>query len=477
MVSSLMSNMFDVIVIGSGPGGQTASIRTAQLGGKVAVIERSFLGGVCTNWGCIPTKALLRSVECLEEIKRSQEFGIKVGEISFDLESIVKRKDTIISKLRDGIKYLFESNNIVIFKGKGILSGPNSVTVKKDDGTSEEIKAKSIILATGSKNKTPPMSGIESIVDNANRNDILSPKKIPNSLLIIGGGPEGAEFACIYAALGSKVTIVEMMSTLIPTEEKELGIRLARALNKKGIRIMLGATVKNFNKDENQVNATIKSKVGEESLAIDKVLIAAGRAPNIDELGLESVGISYNSRGIFVDERMETNIRDIYAVGDLVTVSLAHVASEQGVVAAENSMGLKSTYDPRAIPRCVYTIPEVAAVGLTLKDAKDQGYDVINGRFPFSANGRALTLGDVEGTVKIIAEKTSKEILGIHIIGPRASDLIPEATLAIKLKLKLTDLSTVIHPHPTLSEVIKEAALDAEGFALNLAAKGKDTNN
>lgn len=240
---------------------------------------------------------------------------------------------------------------------------------------------------------------------------------------------------------------------------------------------MLGATVKNFNKDENQVNATIKSKVGEESLAIDKVLIAAGRAPNIDELGLESVGISYNSRGIFVDERMETNIRDIYAVGDLVTVSLAHVASEQGVVAAENSMGLKSTYDPRAIPRCVYTIPEVAAVGLTLKDAKDQGYDVINGRFPFSANGRALTLGDVEGTVKIIAEKTSKEILGIHIIGPRASDLIPEATLAIKLKLKLTDLSTVIHPHPTLSEVIKEAALDAEGFALNLAAKGKDTNN
>jgi dihydrolipoamide dehydrogenase len=267
------------------------------------------------------------------------------------------------------------------------------------------------------------------------------------------------------------VTVVEMMPTLIPLEEEELGIRLSKSLSSRGIRIMVGTTVKEFRK-KSVIEALTVSKSGEEQIVeSEKVLLAAGRAPNLDDLGLESAGVTYSRRGVFVDEYMETNVKGVFAIGDCVTVSLAHVASEQGIVAAENALGHRSIYDSRIIPRCIFTMPEVAAVGMTSKEAKDHGYELLTGRFPFSASGRALTLGETEGTVKIIAEKSTKKILGFHIIGNRASELIPEATLAIKMQAKLSDLGGLIHPHPTLSEGLKEAALEAEGVALDLAAK------
>jgi dihydrolipoamide dehydrogenase len=304
-----------------------------------------------------------------------------------------------------------------------------------------------------------------------NEHEALSPTKVPKSLLIIGGGPEGVEFATIYSNLGSKVTLVEMMPNIIPLEDEEMSTRLSKILTSSGVTVYTKSVVKEVRPKNGYVEVCISTDGAESKILVEKVLLAAGHIPNLENLGLEEVGVAYTERGISVNERMETSVKGVYAVGDVVTVSLAHVAFEQGIVAAENAMGLNSTYDSRVVPRCIYTIPEVAAVGLTTQQAREQKIDFITGRFPFTASGRALTLGETEGLIKVLAEKSSKKIIGVHIIGPRASDLIPEAALAMKMGATISDLAKTIHPHPTLSEALKEAALDAIGEAIHLGKK------
>jgi len=462
---------YDVIVIGGGPGGYVAAIRAAQLGGRVALVEAAHLGGTCTNWGCIPTKALLRSVECLVEARRAEEFGVILGSVEFSLEAIVKRKDEIVSRLREGIKYLLDSYGVTLIHGRGKLLSPTKVSVSKPDSSKLVLEGRAIILATGSKNRLLPIPGLNEVDVMTNEHEALSPKKVPESLLIIGAGPEGVEFATIYSNLGSRVTLVEMMPTVLPLEDEEMGIRLSRALTSNGVALYTKSVVKEVQRKSGHIDVCISTDGVETRVQVERVLLAAGHVPNLDDLGLDEVGVAYTKKGITVNERMETSVKGVYAVGDVVTVSLAHVASEQGIVAAENAMGLNSTYDSRVVPRCIYTIPEVAAVGLTTQQAREQKIDFVTGRFPFTASSRALTLGETEGVIKVLAEKGSKKIIGVHIIGPRASELIPEAALAMKMGATVYDLAETIHPHPTLSEALKEAALDAIGEAIHLGKK------
>jgi dihydrolipoamide dehydrogenase len=463
---NLVGEIYDVGVIGGGPGGYVAAIRAAQLGGKVVLVEKDRFGGTCINWGCIPTKALLRSIELLSETKRAQEFGLVVKESSIDLKRLMERKEAIVKRLVDGINYLLDANGVKVLKGIGAISSPKQITITQDCETISA-DAEVIIIATGSRAKILPIPGVDSR-GVMTSDEALIIEAVPESLLIIGGGPEGAEFACIYSRLGCRVTIVEMLPNMLPFEDRELGNRLAQALKKEGVTIHTNTTVKKIIDGERAKKVTLLSGDKEMDIEVEKVMLAVGRQPNVEGIGLEKLGVNYGKKGIIVNDRMQTNIKDVYAIGDVAGGGLAHVASEQGIVAAENAMGEDVKIDLKAVPRCVYSIPEVAAVGLTETQAKEGGHDIAIGRFPFSANGRALTLGDAEGVVKIVSDKKTGEILGVHIVGPRATDLIPEAVLAVKLKAKTEDLAKTIHPHPTLSEVLKEAALDSQGAAINM---------
>jgi dihydrolipoamide dehydrogenase len=469
----MSTSRYDVVVVGCGPGGYVAAIRAAQLGGKVAVVEAAQLGGTCTNWGCIPTKALLTSVEYLVKARKAKEFGVIVGSIDFSLEDIVRRKDEIVSRLRNGIKYLLDSYSVTLIQGRGRLRSPTKVSVNRPDGSILELEGRAIILATGSKNRLLPIPGLNEVDVMTNEHEALSPKKVPESLLIIGGGPEGVEFATIYSNLGSKVTLVEMMPNLLPLEDEEIGSRLNKALTASGVTVYTKSVIKEVKRKNGYIDVLISTDGAESRILVEKLLLAAGHVPNVDDLGLEDVGVSCSEKGILVNKRMETSVKGVYAVGDVVTVSLAHVAMEQGVVAAENAMGINSIYDSRVVPRCIFTMPEIAAVGLTTQQAREQKIDFIVGRFPFAASGRALTLGETEGVVKVLAEKDSKKIIGVHIIGPKASDLISEAALAMKMGATIYDVAETMHPHPTLSEALKEAALDTVGEAIHLGKKSK----
>ncbi len=460
----------DVVIVGGGPAGYVAAIRASQLGGKVILIEKGSLGGTCLNRGCIPTKALLHSVGVLESARQGKDYGVSVGEISIDFAKMLSHKDTVVNTLVTGVQYLMRSNAIEVIKGTGKVISPTEVEV--DSGQQEAVKAARIILAPGSVPSVVPIPGVDGsgVITS---DDALQLPEIPHSLLVIGGGAIGVEFATIFAKLGTKVTIVEMLPQIIPTEDHELSMSLKGVLERDGIKIFTSAQVSRIEDDpEGDKLISVATGEGEQKLTAELVLVAVGRKSNIEGLGLERVGIKTERGSITVNDRMETNIAGIYAAGDAIGgILLAHVASAEGVIAVENALGRESVIDYKVVPRCIYTMPEVAAVGLTENQAREEGLNLKVGRFPFTANPKALILGQRDGFVKVLSDAKSGEIFGIHIFGPQATELISEAALAMKMEATVSGISSTIHAHPTLSEVIRETALDAEGVVVHMPRK------
>jgi dihydrolipoamide dehydrogenase len=452
----------DVAVVGAGPGGYVAAIRAAQLGASVVCIEKEYLGGVCLNVGCIPTKALIRSAELFATIKHAERFGIHAENVSVDYPAMVKREQTVVKRLVGGVGALFKSNGIDSLMGFASFNDDKSLAVKLNDGGEEQVRARNIIIATGSSPSRPPLPGMDSaaVVDSSGA---LGLDHVPARLTIIGGGVIGVEFGCMFANLGSQVTIVEMLPSIIAMEDAEVIKALDADLRKLGITILVDAKLKEIKGQ----TAVIESD-GQKEIEGDVILVATGRSPNTRELGLDKVGVELNRGWITVDDDMRSNVDGIYAVGDVNGRSLlAHAGFAQGVRAAETIAGRKSAQDVKLVPRCIYTVPEIAAVGITEREARESHPNVKVGRFPFSANGKAQCVGEPTGFVKIVADAEFGEILGVHIYGHEASSLIMEGTLAMRLEAAVEDVFTTIHPHPTLTESMGEAALAVDGMALH----------
>jgi len=455
-----MKEEFDVSVIGGGPGGYTAAIRAAQLGGKVVLIEKNKLGGVCNNYGCIPSKTMLRLAEIQSNINIAEQFGIKLIKAHVDVKQLHDNRKNLLVKLANGVETLLTSNGVKIIFGRAEFKSRNEILVSKSDNSTESIKVKNVIIGTGSTGTKPKIFGDSQNV--VNSEEFLSSNEIPQNILIVGGGPEGVEFACMLANFGCNVTIVEMLDRLLPQEEREISSRMEKVLKDSGVKVLTHTKVIEV-KDE----LTTKVKVSSgKFLEADKVIVSTGRKPNTQSLGLENIGVKIDELGkIIVTDKMETSVKGIYAIGDVIGARYAHEAMENGIVAAENIMKLNSSMNGHIIPRCTYTIPEVACVGLTEDEAK-KNYNILVGKFYLKASGRAMTLGNTEGFVKVVIDKKTKRFLGIHIMNERASDMVGEALLAMKY-LKADDVVNTIHPHPTLVESIKEAVLDAYGRAIH----------
>ena len=462
-----MPNKGNIVIIGGGLGGYVAAIRGAQLGAQVVLIEKDTLGGTCVNRGCIPTKALLHSADVLSLAKEAETFGIRIEKASLDFPAVMKRKEDVVKRLVSGVTSLMRKNKVKVIKGTGSMIEPRMVKILENN---EEIKGDSIIIATGSKAATVSIKGInESGVITSD--EALVMEQLPQSTLIIGGGVIGLELAQILSRMGAKVTVVEMMPQILPNEDTESAQILEGILKEDGIEVVTGATVTSIastGHGKKMVSFSTKEG-GEEKRIVEKVLLAVGRCPYTDDLGIEKLGIAMDNYRIIANERMETNIPGIYAVGDVVGgLMLAHLAAAEGKCAVENAMSLDSRMDYRAVPRCVYTSPEMAGVGLTEEEAKKEYQDVQVGRFPFIANGRAVTLDKAKGMVKIIADAKYGQVLGVHIVGPQATELIAEAMLGIQLEATIKDIASAIQAHPTLSEALMEAALGVEGKAIHI---------
>jgi len=463
------SEAYDVAVVGGGPGGYVAAIRAAQLGGRVVLVERGELGGTCTNRGCIPTKALLRSLEVYSLIQKAPRLGINVDNASINFKEAMRRKDTIVGLSVKNIGYLLKKNNVEVIHGNGILSGQKQIQVSRSDGGKADVNARSIILATGSAPARIPVAGAEG-TGVITSDEALQLEEAPESIVIAGGGAVGLEFGSIFNGYGSKVTVLEMMSQILPGEDREIAIYLRELMQRNGVDVHTDARVLGIDDtedDEKIVHASLPQ--GEREFQGRKVLLATGRIPLSSNIGLENLGVKTDRGKIVVDEHMQTNIEEIYAIGDVVgKFMLAHVAMVEGVVASENAMGMESLVDYKVVPRCIYTHPEVASIGLSEDEARKTSPDIKVGRFPFSANGRAATLDEMDGLVKIVAEGKYGEILGAQVVGPEASELIHEIALAMKLEATSEDIINTIHSHPTLSEAIREAALRLENRAIHI---------
>ncbi|MDK2985513.1 MAG: dihydrolipoamide dehydrogenase [Clostridia bacterium] len=446
---------YDIVVIGGGPGGYVAAIRAAQLGAKVAVVEKDQLGGTCLNRGCIPTKALVATVEKIQSIQEASEFGIAVSDYEINFEKVQQRKNEVVERLVKGIHFLFKKNKIDLISGTATIKATNEVEVNCEGGT-KNLSCKNIIIATGSSPAIIRALGYdgENIITSE---EALELKEIPQSLLIVGAGVIGCEFANIYQSMGTQVTMVEAMPTILPMLDKEISRRMQSAFKKREITIKTKIKIKEIKKSAEGIEAILEN---DEKITAEKALISIGRELNTSGLGLEKIGVETNEKGaILVNDKMETNVGGIYAIGDVTDkLQLAHVASAQGIVAAENIMGKDRKMNYSAVPNCIFTSPEIASVGITTEIAKEKNIPVNTGKFNFLASGKALCMGESEGLVKIIAHKDTDVVLGVHIMGPHASDLIAEATLAVEKGLTVTDLTTTIHAHPTLAETIMEAA-------------------
>jgi len=450
---------YDVAVIGAGIGGYVAAIRSSQLGKKVALIEKDKLGGTCLNWGCIPTKTLLATANLINEVKRPEETGIHAENVTIDFERIRARKDAVISRLVDGVNFLIRKNNIQLVPGKGTIVSKNHILIQKANGAEETIEAKNIVIAVGSEEPKPGYAEIDEERILSTRG-ALAIKDIPKSLAVIGGDIMGIEFAYIFKAFGSDVKIFEEASSLLPTLDSELGRTYQRILKKNDIEVHVATEVKSAKARLNgKVGLSAVSKGSLLELETDKVLIATKRRPLTRELGLEKIGVQTRDGFIVVDEHMRTSILNIYAVGDITGGKMfAHAAVAGGIVAAENIAGLGSAINYKTIPTCMYTSPEAASVGLSEDEAKQEGYNVVVGKFPLLASSAALAMGEREGFAKVVCDGESGEILGVHLIGPHATDIIAEAALAMKLECTAEELGSLIHAHPTISEALMEAA-------------------
>ena len=464
-----MAEKYDLLVIGSGPGGYVGAIRAAQLGMKVAIVERDRLGGVCLNWGCIPTKALLRNAEIIALLRRGEEFGFSFENLRVDFSVAVKRSEQAARKLSKGVEYLMKKNKVTVVPGEGRLAGSGQVRVAKD-GKVTELHAARILLATGSRPREIPGVPIDGkrIITST---EALSLAPVPRSLLIIGAGAVGVEFADVYHAYGAEVILIDMLPRLLPVEDAEISNFLEKVFAKRGITIRTGTKVEGVTVKGEQVFLRLSKEGKTEEITGDVALVAIGRIPNIEALGIEGLGVRVD-RGSFIEvgDRFETSVPGLYAIGDVVGGPLlAHKAMAEAIVAVEAMAGQNGRrIDPSKIPNCTYCSPQVASVGLTEEQAKEKGRQIKVGRFSFQASGKAVVLGDTEGFVKVVADAEYGEILGLHIIGPEATEMIAEATMARTLEASLDEVHHSIHAHPTLSETVAEACLAALGRPIHI---------
>lgn len=464
-----MAERYDLAIIGGGPGGYVAAIRAAQLGMRVAVVERDRLGGVCLNVGCIPTKALLRNAEVISLLRRGQEFGFSFDNLRVDFSVAVKRSQQAAQRLSKGVEYLMKKNKVTVVPGEGRLAGKGLILVTRN-GKGTELQAEQVILATGSRPREVPGVPVdgERVITST---EALSLPQVPRSLLVIGAGAVGVEFADVYNAYGSEVTLIEMLPRLLPLEDGEISSLLEKVFAKRGMKIRTGTRVEGVEVQGGQVKVQVSKGGKTEELSGDVALVAIGRVPNVEGLGLDGVGVKLGRGGfIEVNDRCETAVPGIYAIGDVIGGPLlAHKAMAEAVTTVEGIAGIeRGPVVPSKIPNCTYCSPQVASVGLTEEQAKEKGYRVKIGRFSFQASGKAVALGDTEGLVKVVANAEHGEILGLHIIGPEATEMIAEATMARTLEATLDEVHHSVHAHPTLSETVAEACLAALGRAIHM---------
>ncbi len=462
---------FDVIVIGAGPAGYVCAIRSAQLGLKTAIVDKQWLGGVCLNVGCIPSKALLRNAEVAHILReRSKEFGFSFDKLSLDYGVAVKRSRQVSDRLTKGVGFLMKKNNVAVFMGAAKLTTRDSVTVTDAEGKATQLQAKNIVIATGANTMVPPAWKVDGNKIVTYLEAILQPT-LPKSAIIIGAGAIGVEFATIWSSYGVPVTIVEMLPRLLPLEDEEISSELAKALARRKINILVGHRVESLEATETGVSLKASGADTPVTLEAEQALVAIGFRPNSRDLGVEQLGVKISERGaIEIDERMATNIPGIWAIGDVTAkLMLAHVGSAQGIICAENIAGVETIQlNYEMMPRATYCQPQVASFGMTEAQAKERGLQIKVGRFPFQANGKALGLGDYTGWVKILTDAKYGEILGAHMIGPEVTELLPELTIAQMMELTTAEIARNVHAHPTLSETLMEAAHSAEGHAIHI---------
>ncbi|MBL6965808.1 MAG: dihydrolipoyl dehydrogenase [Anaerolineales bacterium] len=466
-----MTENYDVVIIGAGPGGYVAAIRASQLGLKTAIIEKEWLGGVCLNVGCIPSKSLLKNAEVAQLLRTGgRTFGFSFDNLELDFPKAVKRSRQVSGRLTKGVGFLMKKNNVAVHMGTAKLVATDTVSVVDSEGNTQELKAKNVIVATGANPFTIPGVEVDGEKVVTYREAILQ-EKLPASVVIVGSGAIGVEFATIWNAYGVDVTIVEMLPRIVPLEDEEVSAELAKAFKKEKINALVSTKVEKIETTEKGVKVTVSNEAGEQVIEAEQALIAIGFKPNTQGIGLEDVGVKLNERGaIEIDERMATNVSGIWAIGDVTAkLMLAHVGSAQGMICAEQIAGLEThALDYEMMPRATYCHPQVASFGITEAQAIERGHEVKVGRFPFQANGKALGLNESTGWVKIVSDAKYGEILGAHMIGPEVTELLPELTIAQMMELTAAEIARNVHAHPTLSETLMEAAHGIEGHAIHI---------
>jgi dihydrolipoamide dehydrogenase len=467
----MAEDKLDLIVIGSGPGGYVAAIRAAQLGMKTAIVERESLGGICLNWGCIPTKALLRSSEVYHLMQHAGDFGLAAKDVTYDIAKVVERSRKVAGRLSGGVKFLMKKNKITVHDGEGRLAGKGKVVVEKDGKTVAELSATNIILATGARARSLPGLEPDGKLIWTYR-EAMVPASMPKSLLVVGSGAIGIEFASFYRSLGCEVTVVEVLERILPVEDAEISAFAHKAFTKQGMKILTGATVKKLDKGKDNVTATIETKEKKaETLAVDRVILAVGIVGNVEKLGLENSKVKVEKAHVVTDEWGATGEPGVFAIGDLTGPPwLAHKASHEGVACVEKIAGVKGVHpiDKGNIPGCTYCHPQIASVGMTEEAAKKAGHEVKVGRFPFIGNGKAIALGDDQGLVKTVFDAKTGALLGAHMVGAEVTELIQGYAIARTLETTEAELMATVFPHPTLSETMHESVLDAYGRVLHI---------